>query len=151
MLVLQWFQDCRRNACLLALVLEHSICLIYMSFMGMLSMAILDDFYRLEIAEIKDAPNPEVGTLLLQQQVPGLETCSFMQPDCPGFGTCSFVQSSVPGSEYATALQPEAVSMLLGPPDCSRVANMKPQDASKNPSSEASESCTFLAHSGGLA
>ena len=84
------------------------------------------------MAEIKDAPNPAVGTLLLQQQVPGSETCSFMQPDCPGSGTCSFVQSNVPSSEYATALQPEAVSRLLGPPDGSRVANMKPQDASKN-------------------
>ena len=92
-----------------------------------------------------------LGALLLQQQVPGSETCSFMQPDGPGFGTCSFVQSSVPNSEHATALQPEAVSRLLGPPDGSRVANLKPQDASKNPPSETSECCTFLARSGGLA
>ena len=74
-----------------------------------------------------------------------------MQPDGPGSGACSLVQSNVPSSEYATALQPEAVSMLLGPPHGPQVANTKPHDASKNPPSETSESCTFLARSGGLA
>ena len=62
----------------------------------MLSIAVFDYFYRPEMAEIKDAPNPAVGALLLQQQVPGSETCSFMQPDGPCSGTCSLVQSNVP-------------------------------------------------------
>ena len=81
----------------------------------MLSTAVFDYFYRFEIVEIKDAPNPAVGTLLLQQQVIGSETCSFMQPDGPDSGTCSFVQSNVRSSEYATALQPEPFANLWDP------------------------------------
>ena len=71
--------------------LNIHICGIYISFISILSIAAFDYFCRFKIAESKDAPNPAVGAPLLQQQVPGSETCSFMQPDRPGLGTWSLV------------------------------------------------------------
>ena len=114
----------------------------------MLSTAVFDSFYRFEIVEIKDAPNPAVGTLLLQQQVIGSETCSFMQPDCPDSGTCSFVQSHVRSSRIRNGTAARPVSKHL---DGSQVDKHEARDASKSSPSETSESCTFLARRGWLA
>ena len=148
-LVLQWFQDYKRNACLLTLVLEHSNYLIYTSFICIISIAIFEYFCRLKIAKIKDARILQWERYFCSSRSPAQK----LAVSCSQMARLWSMQSCAvrcPELRIRNGTAARAVSMPLGPPDGFQVANTRPQDESKRPPSEMSESCTFLARSGGL-
>ena len=90
------------------------------------------------------------GDAIFATGSPRLRNLQFHAARLPILWNMQFCAAKYPELRIRNGTAARAVSRPLGPPDGSQVVNTRPQDESKRPPSEMSESCTFLARSGGL-
>ena len=131
--------------------LEHSTCWILHEFYRHIKHSSIRLLLPTRDGRNQGCPESCSGSATFAAAGPRLRNLQFHAARWPMLWNMQFCAVKCPELRIRNGTAARAVSRPLGPPDGSQVANTRPQDASKNPPSETSESCTFLARSGGLA